>query len=113
MKNAIWITVAAALLLLLLGGLWIFVIGEPVDGNTISCEVEELENQINIYVSMPNSALAFGETQFRQVDNVLTITMRKVLVSPLYSSGTKMIWLEKGTETEIWLGGKCIWKAEP
>ncbi|EJW91274.1 membrane or secreted protein, partial [gut metagenome] len=44
------ILLGAALLLAAIGAVWLFVIGEPVDGNTVICNVEELENQINIYV---------------------------------------------------------------
>ena len=105
---------AALALVLVFGaiGLTLLVIGEPVDGEEIAIEVEDLEGQVNIYISTPASALAFTDAHLRQEGNVLTIHLRQVLVSPLYSSGTKMIWLEKGTETEIWLGGKCIWTAE-
>ena len=106
--------VFAIFLLILLGGLaQLFLIGLPVDGNSVVCEVEEWENQVNIYVTTPSSALAFTDAHLHQKGTILSISMRQVLVSPFYSSGSRMIWLEKGTETEIWLGGKCIWTAEP
>lgn len=113
MKKKFFFALLILLLAVLAIGLQLFVIGESVKADEIAIEVEELDRQINIFISTPASAIAFTDAHFRQEDNVLTISLRQVLVSPLYSSGTKIIWLEKGTETEIWLGGKCIWTAEP
>lgn len=87
----------------------LFLIGEPADGQTVVCEVTEDDHQINIYVSTPASAVAFKGARLRQEGTTLYITMRKVLVSPLYSSGSHCIYLEKGGFTEIYLGGERIW----
>ena len=89
----------------------IFLIGEPVDNSIVVCDVEELDDQINIYVTTPASAIAFTDPQLRQEGTTLYITIRKVLVSSLFSSGTKMIWIEKNDLTEIVLGGEVIWTA--
>ena len=103
----------AVLLVIALGiGAKLFIIGEPVDGNTIMIEVEDLENQINIHIATPASAIAFSDVNFRHEGTVLHITVREVLVSSLHNSGTKSIYVEKVDETEVWLGGKLIWTSE-
>ena len=103
------------LLILLIAGLTavhLFVIGNPVDGNMLVIDVEETENQLNIHISTPASAIAFSDVGFRHKGTALHITVRKVLVSPLHHSGTKVIYIEKMDETEVWLGGRLVWKAE-
>lgn len=109
-----WIIVLTAVLLLItLGcGIKLFVIGEPVDGNTLSIDVEETDRQVNIDVHTPDSAMAISDISFRHEGTILYITVRKVLVSPLHDSGSNSIWIEKVDETEIYLGGKLIWTAK-
>lgn len=102
------------ILLLIIGSiaLHLFVIGEPVDGNTLAIYVQETDHQVNIDVHALDSAMAFSDVRFQHKGTVLYITLRKVLVSPLHDTGSKSIWIEKVDETEIWLGGKLIWSAE-
>lgn len=105
---------ALAILLLAAGGLvlHLFVIGDPVDGSLVICDVTENGGQLNIHVTTPASAIAFTDNvQLRQSGTTLHITLRKVLVSPLYSSGSRMIWIEKNDLTEVYLGGIQIWTA--
>ena len=90
----------------------LFLIGEPVDGNSVLCHVSENDNQVNISIALPESATAFTGASLRQKGSALYITMRKVLVSPLFSSGTHQIWIEKNDLTEIYFGGRKIWSAE-
>ena len=104
------ILLGAALLLAAIGAVWVFVIGEPVDGETVICNVEELENQVNIYVTTPSSGIAFqDEAQLRQEGTQLHITLRKVLVSPWCADGDWSMYVEKAGITQIYLGGKLIW----
>lgn len=90
----------------------IFLIGEPVDGNTLAVDVEESEHQLTIHFSTPASAIAFSDVRFRHKGTALHITVRQVLVSPLHNSGTHCIYIEKADETEVWLGGRLIWEAK-
>lgn len=108
--------VLSIIVLLLLAAGWIaldlFVIGDPVDGDTLVIDVEEAENQLNVHIATPASAMAFSDISFRHEGTALHINVRKVLVSSLHCSGTKTIYVEKGDETEVWLGGRLIWSAE-
>ena len=112
MKKAIISILVLLVLTAAVAALWIFVIGEPVDGNSLVIDVTELENQVNILITTPASAIAFTDNSLPQEGNTLHISFRQVLVSPLHSSGQKSIYLEKGNLTEIYLGGKQIWTAE-
>ena len=107
--------IISVLLLILLGAgltaLHLFVIGDPVDGDMLIIDVEDLENQLNIHIDTPASAMAFSDVSFRHEGTALHITVRKVLVSTLHPSGSKSIYVKKVDETEVWLGGKLIWSA--
>lgn len=109
MKNGLLILLAASLILALAIPAKLFLIGEPVDGTTLVCEVKEDAHQVDIFVTTPASAVAFTDVQFRQEDTTLYISFREVLVSPLYDSGQKSIYLEKCDLTKIVLGGRVIW----
>lgn len=90
-----------------------FIIGEPVNGNNVNCDVKETENQIDICVSTPESGIAFtDDVRMLLEGSVLNITLRRVMVSPLFSSGSRIISIEKAGLTEIYLGGKLIWTAK-
>ena len=112
MKKVILSILVLMVLAVAIAALQIFVVGTPVDGNTLVIDVDEMENQVNILVTTPASAIAFTDASLRQDGNTLSITFRQVLVSPLYSSGQKSIYLEKDGFTEIYLGGKLIWTTE-
>ena len=112
MKKVILIILILMVLAAAIAALQIFVIGQPVDGDSLVIDVAETERHVNILVTTPASAIAFTDTSLRQEGNALSITFRQVLVSPLYSSGQKSIYLEKDGFTEICLGGKLIWTAE-
>lgn len=108
--------IISILILILLATGWfalhLFVIGDPVDGNTLAIDVEEMGNQLNIHISTPASAIAFSDVSFRHKGTALHITPRKVLVSSLHRSGSKSISVELLDETEVWLGGRLIWSAQ-
>ena len=101
----IFLTVSFALLKL-------FVIGEPVDADMLSVHVEESDGQVTIYMQTMDSAAALSDIQFRYEDTVLYLTVRKVLTSPLHTSGEKCLYYEITDETEIWLGNKLIWSRQ-
>ena len=108
--------ILSVVILILLATGWIaldlFVIGDPVDVDTLVIDVEDLGSQLNIHIATPDSAMAFSDVRFHHEGTALHITVRKVLVSPLHRSGTRCIYVEKAGETEVWLGGKLIWSAK-
>lgn len=110
MKKILRFTLAALLLVAGTLSLHLFVIGDPVDGSLVACDVTEDDNQLNIHVTTLASAIAFTDNvQLRQIGSSLYITLRKVLVSSLHSSGSQMILIEKNDLSEVYLGGKLIW----
>lgn len=112
MKKKFWIVGVAALILLLGFAVKLFLIGEPVDGSTLLCKVEELDNQLTIYAYATDSADAFTDVQYRQEGTTLYITFNMVLPSPLHRNGEKCIYLEKCDLSEVYLCGKLIWSAQ-
>ena len=113
MKKAILIILAVITLIISSVLLQVFVIGEPADSSILYCDVTEDDDQINIFVFTPSSAIAFtDDVTLRQEETTLYITLCKVLVSSLYNDGTKQIWIEKNDLTTIYLGGKQIWSVE-
>lgn len=110
MKKICIILAAVLLLLTSYCVLKLFVIGDPVDGTLLACDVTEDHNQLNIYVTTPASAIAFTDNvRLHQEGTTLHITLHKVLVSRFFSSGSKMLWIEKNDLTEVYLGGQLIW----
>ena len=109
MKKTLLILLALILVVALGLAAKLFIIGSPVDSSIISCQVQEDSNQLNIYVTTPASAIAFTDARLHQEDTTLYITFRKVLVSPLYDSGQKSIYIENCDLTQVILGGEIIW----
>ena len=103
----------AVLLVIALGiGLIFFIIGEPVDGDTLAIQVSEGDGQVAIYIQTTDSAMAISNMQYRYDGTVMYLTVWKVLSSPFNSDGDISLYYEITDETEIWLGGKLIWTAE-
>lgn len=110
MRKVLLFLMAAVFIIFLGIGAKLFLIGEPVDGSTVICDVREDDHQVDIFVTTPASAIGFTDARLRQEGTTLYITFRKVLVSSLYDSGQKSIYIEKCDLTRIVLGGKVIWE---
>lgn len=87
----------------------LFVIGEPMDGDTLAIRVKENDNQLAIYIQTMDSAIAISNMQYRYEGTVMHLTVWKVLASPLYHNGDDCLYYEITDETEIWLGDRQIW----
>ena len=112
MKKVI-IAILVLILLTVSFGAWkIFVVGSPVDGNTLSVEVKQHDNQLDIYITSIDSALAISNIEYRYEGTILHLTVYKVLASSLHNSGSKCLYYEITDETEIWLGDQLIWTAK-
>ena len=112
MKKKLWMIVLTVLVLLLGFAAKSFLIGQPVDGSTLICNVEETDNQLTIYAYATESAAAFTDAQCRQEGTTLYITFNKVLPSPLHTNGETCIYLEKCDLTDVFLCGEHIWSAQ-
>lgn len=111
MKKKIIHIILILLLLILGGAAKLFLIGDPVDGSTVNCDVRESERQIDIYVTTSESAIGFTDFQLHQEGTTLYIDFRHVLTSPLYD-GEQFIYIEKCDLTQIILGGHLIWQSK-
>ena len=111
MKKTVLTILGIIMLLLLLAATKVFIIGSPADGSTLACDVAQTEDQINLYVTTPASAIAFSDVRLRQEGTALYITIREVLVSPLFDSGSRHIWIERNDLTKIYLGDRLVWEA--
>lgn len=107
--------ITAILLILLVisfGALKLFVIGSPADGSTLAVEVQHHDNQVDIYINSPDSALSISNIRYHYDGTVLHLTVYKVLSSPLYRDGSRCLYYEITDETEIWLSDRLIWTRE-
>lgn len=96
--------------LVLLGGLAlkVFVIGTPLQAQSVSVAVADRQDNNTLYLSLSSvgSGNAFHGWKVETVDGVTSIYARDVLASPLYSSGQAELTVPLNFVREVWLGGK-------
>ena len=109
-----WIIVIVIILLTisLSFGVQLFLIGEPVDGNAVFLDISEEDSVLYLYVMTADSAFSFCGESRHIADGVLHISLRKVLASPLHSSGMYIIPVETADLTEIYFCGKPVWSSK-
>lgn len=101
--------VLSILLLIVLGLIiYLYFIGEPIDGAQLSYTTSVEGKTLSLEVHSFESAVALRGWSFEQKGDTLYIHARKVLVSPVFSSGTFQTTIDlEGIET-IFLGGQMI-----
>ena len=108
MKKKLLIALSLLLLLSLGIAAKLFLIGSPVEGTGFVWSLREDHNQVDIYVTTPDSAIGFTDFRLHQQGTTLFIDFRRVLTSSLYD-GQQSIYIEKGGFDQIVLGGELIW----
>lgn len=101
----------------LLGGaaLKLFVIGTPLQPQSVAVVVEEVQDEgKTLFLSLRStgSGSAFHDWKVETVDGVASVYARDVLASPLYSSGQAQIYVPLNFVQEVWLGGtsgRLLW----
>lgn len=95
--------------LILLGGiaLKLFVIGTPLQAQSVAVLDEGMcsNNSLALSLISTNSGSAFYGWRVETVDGVTSIYARDVLVSPLHSSGLRYLEVPLEGVREVWLGG--------
>lgn len=95
--------------LVLLGGiaLKLFVIGTPLQAQSVAVLDEGMcsNNSLALSLISTNSGSAFYGWRVETVDGVTSIYARDVLVSPLHSSGLRYLEVPLEGVREVWLGG--------
>lgn len=110
LRVALAVLVTAALLI---GGLAakVFLIGSPADAGSMAWEVTETDTGIRVQVISAASANAWWGWKLTQEGDVLTITCREGLVSPVHPAAYGEIDVPLGPGvTEVRLIDKVIWQ---
>lgn len=102
--------------LVLLGGLAlkVFVIGTPLQAQSVAVAAAEVHPDNTLYLSLisTGSGNAFHGWRTETKDGVVSIYARDVLVSPLFSRGQAELTVPLSFVREVWLGGtsgRLLW----
>ena len=110
LRVALAVLVTAALLM---GGLAakIFLIGSPADTGAMAWEVTETDTGIRVQVISSASANAYWGWKLTREGNLMTITCREGLVSPIHPAayGDIDVTISPGV-TEVRLGDRVVWQ---
>lgn len=87
----------------------LFVIGEPIDGKQLYCTTSLNGQTLNLRVEPVESGVALRGWKFRKDNNILYISARKVLVSPLFHEGTYETSIDLEPIESVMVGGQTIW----
>lgn len=106
-KKIILAVVCTALVLLGGAALKLFVIGTPLQAQSVAVLNEGMcsNNSLALSLISTNSGSALYGWKVETVDGVASIYARDVLVSPLHSSGLRYLEVPLEGVREVWLGG--------
>ena len=93
-------------------GTKLFLIGNKADSDGVRFQMTPVNNAEEMKVSFLNmdSANALTDLHVETIDDVIEITGRKVLVSPIHPSEELMVTLNLSGMKEVRAFGKTIWK---
>lgn len=84
----------------------IFIIGTPLQAQSVAVTEREIEDGVlRLTVSSPDSGRALRGWRVETADGVASIYARDVLVSPLYHDGAGFLNIDLEDVREVWLGG--------
>lgn len=109
MKKVILFCILAVLIISLGIGIQLFLIGEPADPALLGYTLTESDGIFQLTIDSTESAAAFKNIHIYKLDNDLHITLRKVLVSPFFSSGTCSVNFDSQDVEQIFLLEELIW----
>ncbi|MBD5461830.1 MAG: hypothetical protein HDR24_02035 [Lachnospiraceae bacterium] len=87
----------------------LYIIGEPVDNAQVYCSTVVDGQNLELRIESVESAIAFRGWKIEQEGNTLSITARKVLVSPLFDGGSYETTIDLEAIENVWFGGQLIW----
>lgn len=106
--------VCTALILAAALGLKVFVIGTPLQPQSVAVtDIRQAGNVLYVSLMSVSSGDAFHGWKVEVEDGVASIYARDVLVSPLFHDGGGMVGVSLDLVREVWLGGisgRLIWK---
>ena len=111
-KKIIMAIVISIVAVLILMGAKLFLIGTTANSDGVAFQITPVENVDAISVAFLNtdSANALTDVKMETVDDVIEITGRKVLVSPVHPSEEMVLTINLSGIHEIRAFGKTIWK---
>ena len=111
-KKIVISIIASVLIVLFILGSKLFLIGTSVDSESVSVEITPVthSHQINVSFLNKDSANVLTGIKVKTIDNVIDITARKVLVSPIHPSEEQVLLLDLSGIKEVRAFGKTIWK---
>lgn len=115
MKKVALAVLCTALVLTAALALKVFVIGTPLQPQSVSVAVAEVQEGNVLYLSLSStgSGNAFHGWKVEVGDEgIASVYARSVLVSPLHSSGQKELYVSLEDVREVWLGGisgRLLW----
>lgn len=116
LKKVALAVICTAAVLLGCVALKLFVIGTPLQPQSVAVVLEEVQDEgktLFLSLSSVGSGNAFHSWKVETVDGVASIYARDVLVSPLYSTGNAQVYVPLEGVREVWLGGvsgKLLWQ---
>lgn len=116
-KNKGWKTKLFTVMVILAGIILfvlcdLFIIGEPIDNIQMSCVASVNGETLELRVDALESAVALRGWRFKERDGTMSISARKVLVSPLFRDGSYETSVDLKGIDRVVLGGQEIWKRE-
>lgn len=108
-NHGVRIVICASIIIVFCVLVKLFIVGEPVDGAQVNMAVSTEGQTLSLRVDAVESAVALWGWQLRRDGSTLAISARKVLVSPLFPSGTYQAEIDMEGLTDIELGGRAIW----
>ena len=112
MKKTILILIFLILMIFIICAAKVFLIGEPMDADSLAIQIKEGDGQLSIFILSTDSARAIRDLQYRYEGTVLHITPFGVLSSPIYNDGEKCLYYEIVDETQVWVAGELVWSAQ-
>lgn len=113
-RRRVLISIAATFTALLAAFLLkVFVIGTPLQAETVACEVTEKNNVLYVSVMSMGSGDAFHGWTVEVENGIACVYARRVLVSRFFRDGSGNVEIPKKGVDEIWVGGKSgklVWQ---
>lgn len=87
----------------------LFIVGEPVDYVQVYCSAAVSGQELKLRIESVESAAALRGWKFEQDGETLSISARKVLVSPLFKKGSYETLIDLEAIEKVTFGGHVIW----
>lgn len=114
LKKVALAVVCTALVLAAALGLKVFLIGTPLQPQSVAVtDIRQAGNVLYVSLMSVSSGDAFHGWKVEVEDGIASIYARDVLVSPLFHDGGGMVGVSLDLIQEVWLGGisgRLIWK---